>query len=230
LGLRASLDVQWLQLSKLRRDALSGAVSYSGAGAYDALLNADRVGAQITGPFLPSSDAHGWGSSVSLALEAEPVPEWHMGLRADDLWSRLNWGRLARETSVLNTQVTTRAPDGTLDFAPLVSGQQQLSQVKATMGTRWTATVRRALRDDDTSWGQWNAKWTHWAGMDETWLGWQSRAAPVGWQWHWALEPRRGVVAVGAQWRGLQVGLATDGRSTSTTQYRQWFLSWSHSL
>lgn len=226
-GLRSRLDAQWLQLSKLRQGALSGQVAYARAGIYDAGLSSDRRDIGITGPFLGASDARGWGSSLSLAVEAEPVPGWQIELQADDLWSRLVWGRMARETAVLNTQVTTRAPDGTLDFAPLISGQQVLSRVNEVMGTRWTATLSHMVRHDKPDWGQWNVKWTRWAGMDETWVGWRSLAAPREWQWQLALEPQRHAVAVGGQWRGLRVGLTTDGESATRTRYRQWSVGWS---
>lgn len=229
-GLRTRLDVQWLQLGKMRQGALSGQVAYAGAGIYDARLESDRSDVRITGPFLGASDARGWGGSLSLAVEAEPVQGWLVGLQADDLWSKLVWGRMARETAVLNTQVTTRAADGTLDFAPLISGQQVLSPVNEVMGTRWTVTLSHMVKHGQPDWGRWNVKWTRWAGMDETWVGWRSLAAPNEWQWQMALEPQRRVVAMGGQWRGLSVGLSTDGKSAARTRYLQWSVGWSSSM
>lgn len=225
-GVKARVQGQWMQLSKLRHNSLAGQVAYQGGGAYDARLQTDRVGAQMTGPFLAASDAHGWGAGLSLGLSAEPAEGWKVALRADDLWSRLAWGRLARETSVLNTQVTTRAADGTLDFAPLVKGQHIQSTVSAAMGARWSLSAARAVNADAPQWGRWSARWTRWAGMDERWLTWFSRATPQGVQWQLAAEPWRRAWSGGAQWRGLVLSVASDGSPGASTAYRAWSLSW----
>lgn len=120
-------DAQLLRLQRFRLIDLSGNVTYQGGNVYDFNLQSQRSNPGITGPFLPPSGSSGLGSSLSVALQGEPATGWRIQLRADDLLSRLQWSELATDTAVLNSQVTSRAPDGSLDYAPLVKGKKGAS-------------------------------------------------------------------------------------------------------
>lgn len=218
-------DAQWLRLRKARQNQLEGQIAYQG-GAYDVHVNADRWGNQITGPFLSPSDPTGWGGSLSLALEGEPMPHWYLGIRAHDILSRLHWWSLARETSLINSQVTTRNPDGSLNYAALVNGQQSLEVWQKNMDVRWQLDVRRTIQGERGELGALTWRSTSWAGLDQHWLGWASPVGGRGVAWLVAVEPQRRVLSGGLHWRGLTLGLATDGKSTSHTQYRSWSLRW----
>lgn len=218
-------DAQWLRLSKIRENKLDGTISYQG-GTYDAYANATRWGNQITGPFLPLSGPTGWGGSLSLTLEGEPAPHWYLGIRANDILSRLHWASLARETSLINSQITSRHPDGSLNYAALVNGQQSLDVWKKSMDTQWQLDVRHTIRGEQGALGALTWRSTSWGGLDRHWLGWASPARGKGVKWLVAVEPWRHVLSGGLHWRGLSLGLATDGKSKSHTQYRSWSLRW----
>lgn len=215
-------DAQWLQLMKLRHNRLQGQIDHQGGGVYDIRLSADRWGNQIEGPFLARSDTHGWGASVSLALAGEPAPGWHVGVRADDLLSRLHWSQLARETSVIDSAVSSRAPDGSLDYAAVVNGQQTVGRWQQSMAVRWQLDVRRTVTRPGAAL-TWRS--THREGLQQHWLGWDSAVnEPLAWRV--AVEPRRQVLSGSLQWRGLTLELATDGKGTAQTQYRSGSLRW----
>lgn len=215
-------DAQWLQLMKVRHNQLQGQIAHQGGGAYDIQLSADRWGNQISGAFLPPSAPSGWGASVSLALDGEPVPGWHLGVRADDLLSHLHWGALARETSVIDSAVSSRAPDGSLDYAAVVNGQQTVGRWQQSMAPRWQLDVRHTLSHPS---GALTWRSTRWAGFQQHWLGWASTAhEPVAWRV--AVEPVRHALSVSLQWHGLALELASDGQGTAQTQYRSASLRW----
>lgn len=218
-------DAQWLQLEKVRQNQLEGHIAYQ-AGAYDVHVNADRWGNQIAGPFLSPSGSTGWGGSLSLALEGEPAPNWYLGIRANDILSRLHWGSLARETSLIHSQVTTRNPDGSLNYAAVVNGTQSLAAWQKNMDVRWQLDVRRSIRGEQGELGALTWRSVRWNGLDQHWLGWASPVGAQGVAWLVAAEPRRSALSGGLQWRGLTVALATDGQSQSQTRYRSWSLRW----
>lgn len=218
-------DAQWLQLEKVRQNQLEGQIAYQ-AGAYDVHVNADRWGNQISGPFLSPSGRTGWGGSLSLALEGEPAPNWYVGIRANDIWSRLHWGSLTREISLINSQVTSRNPDGSLNYSALINGKQSLEVWQKNMGVRWQFDARRTIQGEQGELGAltWNS--INWEGLNQHWLGWASPVGAQGTAWLVALEPRRYALSGGLKWRGLTVAMATDGKSKSQTQYRSWLLRW----
>lgn len=213
--------IQWLQLAQVRQNDLSGQVNHGSDGGYDLQLQADRWGEQIRGPFLPSSGQAGWGASLSLALEGEPLPGWQLGLRADDLLSRLHWQTLAAETAVIDSAVSSRTPDGFLDYAPLVQGQQRVAAWRGRMGARWQLAVRHPLPGGVLTWQS-----SRWQGVQQHWLGWSHEARPTDLSWHVALEPQRRVLAAGVQWHGLSLDVASDGENKRQSQYRRWAVRW----
>ncbi len=215
-------DVQWLQLTDLRHTQLGGVAQYQAASqTYGFDVTADRASRGITGPFLGGSDVTGTGYSVSWAAKGRISPGLTVSLKAEDVWSRLRWGRLARERLHLNTQVVRRRADGFLDYAPAISGQQSVQALSARMGARGDARLVWQYAPTSTV----SARWHRLAGMDEFWLGW-STAWPdssLGLQLGW--ETVRQAAAAKLTWHGFYVDMGSDGRGT-LSEYRQVGLGW----
>ena len=138
---RWQADAQLLRLQKFRTVDLSGKLSYQSSDVYDFNVHSQRSNPNITGPYLSASGRSGLGSSLSVAVQGEPAAGWQVQLRADDLLSRLDWPELATDNAVLNSQVTSRAPDGSLDYAPLIKGQKTLRHITRRIGVHWQAKV-----------------------------------------------------------------------------------------
>ena len=217
-------DLQLLRLGRLRQAEVSGNVNYQGAGVYDFDLLSRISSRGITSPFLPDSGASGAGASLSLALRAEPAQGWSLLLRGDDLASRLRWSSLATDTSTVNSQVTSRAADGTLDYAALINGRKALLPVTGRIGAAWQARLAWAGPDGGARWGGATLRAERKAGVNQAWLGWQGE--PLGGlRCAVELEPQARALSLELQWRGLRATLATDARG-SAAQYRAAGLAW----
>lgn len=221
-------NAQLLGLKKLRTDQVGGDIVYQGVGVYDFNVAAQRANTSITGPFLPPSGLNGQGASLSLVLKGEPLPGLHLQLQADDLVSRLQWSGMARDTSVLNSQVTTRAADGSLDYAGLVNGQMSLVAMDERMAPYWRLNGSWLLLGNQA--GEVTFRANRLAGMNQFWLGWQgvnlAHERP-----HWAVEIEPNLRALSAEltWGNWRALLATDGKG-ARTEYRRWLLSWQAAL
>lgn len=219
-------NAELLQLRKLRTAELAGSVAYQGGGTYDFDLRSQRANTSISGPYLGQSGESGLGASLSLALQGRPAPGWEIQLRADDLASRLTWSDLATDTNALNSQVTSRAPDGTLEYAPLLTGQKALRQTKRQIGVNWHARVAWSAFQDLGQLGTATLRTSRKADISQLWLGWDSGNAGRT-QPHWRLEFEPSMSAARAEifWGGWQISVATDGKGLDT-QYRQLRLGW----
>lgn len=217
-------NAQLLSLKKLRTDEVAGDIVYSGAGNYDFNVAAQRANTSITGPFLPPSGLNGQGASLSLALKGEPLPGLYLQLQADDLFSRLHWQDMANDASVLNSQVTTRAADGSLDYAAVINGRMSLLAMNEPMAPHWRINARWLLQAKQA--GVVTARAENVAGISQFWLGWENgnleQARP-----HWVLEiePRLKALSAGLTWGNWHVLLATDGQG-ARTEYRRWLVGW----
>ncbi len=215
-------NAQLLNLTKLRTDEITGSIAYSGAGVYDFNLAGQRANTSITGPFLPASGTGGQGASLSVAFKGEPWPGLQLQVQADDLLSHLEWQSMATDISALNSQVATRAPDGTLNYAALLNGRMALATLNERIGTHWRVNARWALEGLPASAVTARAEYV--AGMRQFWLGWDSVYAEKT-KWHWEIEPQRRALSAGLSWGHWQALMATDGQGDST-EYRRWSLGW----
>jgi hypothetical protein len=217
-------DAQLLRLRQLRISDLQGGVNYAPATGYGFDVQTLRASPQITGPFLPPSGTSGLGTSLSLAIQGTLAPGWAVALRADDLWSRLSWHDLATEQGVLNSQITTRAPDGSLDYKAPYTGQQALRHTTRRIGTHWQAQVRWADAVDAPQAAAWTARAERQAGINQLWLGWDNGDTS---RLHWgvALEPSWPAVQVSLGWSGWHAALGTDGKGMKS-EYRHLHLGW----
>jgi hypothetical protein len=219
-------DVQLLRLQRLRTIDLSGNVSYLGGNAYDFKLRSQRFNPGITDTFLPPSGSSGLGSSLSVALQGEPAVGWQVHLRADDLLSRLDWPDMASDTALLNSQVTSCALDGSLDYAPLIKGQKALMHIRRRIGVHWQAKASWSAFAASSQPGMVTLRADRKAGLSQYWLGWDSGDAGYNrLRWNMALEPVRRVASLGLAWGGWHALLATDGKGIKS-EFRYLRLGW----
>lgn len=219
-------DVQILQLQQLRTNDLSGNVTYRGADVYDFNVQSQRSNPSMTGPFLPASGRSGVGSSLSIAVQGEPAAGWRLQLRADDLFSRLQWSDLATDTAVLNSQVTSRAADGSLDYAALIQGQQALMRVTRHIGAHWQAKASWSPFDWGDGLEAITFRINRKAGLTQYWAGWDNGATSQG-RLHWNLEfePVHKAASLGLAWNGWQARLSSDGKGAGS-ELRAFSLGW----
>ena len=219
-------DVQLLRLQQLRTIDLSGNVSYLSTDDYDFNVHSQRSNPNITDPYLSASGSSGLGSSLSVAVHGEPAEGWQVQLRADDLLSRLDWPDLATDTAVLDSQVISRAPDGSLDYAPLIKGQKTLMHVTRRIGVHWQAKAQLVRFRPQRPAGRGDAahRPQGWAEPVLARLGqWRCRTSRP--RWSLAIEPVRRVASLGLVWRGWQALLATDGKG-ARSEFRYLHLGW----
>lgn len=222
---RAELTL--LQLKQLRTAELSGDLRYRGGGAYDFNLHSQRSNTDVTSPFLAPSGTSGTGESLSLALQGQPAPGWRVQLSAEDLASQLRWSDMATDTNALNSQITSRAPDGSLDYAPLLRGKKALMPVTGQIGAYWQAKVAWSAFENSGERSVVTFRATRKAEISQFWLGWDSGdGAHITPRWSLEFEPNWQAAKLELTWGGnLQLLLATDGLGQST-QYRQLKLGW----
>ena len=221
-------NAQLLSLKRLRTDQVGGDIVYQGVGVYDFNVAAQRANTSITGPFLPPSGLNGQGAAFSLVLKGEPLPGLHLHLQADDLVSRLQWSGMALDTSVLKSQVTTRAADGSLDYAALINGQMSLVAMDERMAPHWRINASWLLPAKQA--GEVTFRANRLAGMNQFWLGWQGdNLAHEKPHWAFEIEPSRKALSAELTWGNWHALLATDGKG-ARTEYRRWFLGWQTAL
>lgn len=219
-------DTQLLRLKRFRTVDLAGNMSYQSKDVYDFDLHGQRSNPGITDSFLPPSGSSGLGASLSIAVQGEPAAGWHVQLRADDLLSRLDWSDLATDSATLNSQVTSRAPDGSLDYAPLIKGQKALMHINRRIGVHWQAKASWSAFQATGQTGAVTLQAERKAGLNQYWLGWDSgNAGQNRLHWSLAVEPIRRAASLGLVWHGWQALLATDGKGTAS-QLRQLQLGW----
>jgi hypothetical protein len=223
---QAQADVQVMKLQRLRVDHVAGDVASLGGNAYEFDVQSQRSNVKITGPFLPASGTSGTGSSLSVAVHGDVAQDWHLTLRADDLFSRLQWPDLATDTATLNSRVTSRNADGSIDYAPLVRGQMSLQDVSRPIGVHWQAKARWTAFKPSGQPGALTLRASRKAGLNQIWLGWDNdTAAAQALQWRLEVEPARQAARLGLAWRGLYAVLASDGKGKGS-ELRIWNVGW----
>ncbi|WP_296917109.1 hypothetical protein [Polaromonas sp.] len=219
-------DAQLLRLQQFRTIDVSGNMVYRGGDVYDVNVQTQRSNPGITGPFLPASGRSGLGSSLSLALQGEPAARWKLQLRADDLLSRLAWSDLTTDTATLNSQVISRAADGSLNYGPLIQGQKTLTRVSGRIGVHWQAKASWAAFESSGRPDALTLRADRKAGLSQYWLGWDGgdtgRNRP---HWRLEIEPLRRAASAGVVWGGWHALLASDGKGTGS-EFRSWNIGW----
>lgn len=203
------LEVGWDQLilQRLRTIHSQGEVGYQADDSYAFRGTLRDDNHEATTPFLPPARAQGHGQALSMALTwARPAGEagaplwpdrWRLDVR--DVWSRLTWSGLIRDDAVLDSAVSTRTPEGRIEYRAAINGQySQIEAVKRIpVATRWQA-------DWDRANGTWTLTLAHRIGLWQRWLDWQSTGTV---RWRVGMEPFVGVARVGVAWQGLEASV-----------------------
>ena len=74
-------------------------------------------------PFAQAADRHGQGWSLSLALNYRPQANWEASLQVADIASALRWRDVQVDESTLQSNITTRTPEGYINYEPAIQGQ-----------------------------------------------------------------------------------------------------------
>lgn len=201
-SIKMDVGMQWLVLGRLRRSASSGEAGYDGLGTYDYALALEDDNDRTRAPFMSPGARRGSGASLSVGWRWDPSEAWSLSLKVDDAWSRLRWRGIHSDRSTLDSNTVTRAPDGTIDYQPLLSGQY----TRRTLSVSIPITVRAGVVWHRPE-GDWSVNLNERWGLRQTWLGWQSPGAV---RWSAAVEPRFGAVQLGMTWSGFQASLMAD--------------------
>lgn len=201
-ALRMDLGLEWFRLSRLRRTSTEGLTTYDGAGSYGYDLALRDDSDRTDAPFMDPPARSGHGAALSIALAWSPRDDFGLDLRVHDLWSRLVWRGINGDDATLTSEVSTRTPEGYIDYQPALQGRytQRTLQERIPTTVEAQATWRRAE-------GDWSVRLHRRWGLQQAWVGWQ---APGTWRWQVAVEPRWSAVQLGLDVHGLSVRAMAD--------------------
>ncbi len=119
---------------QVRATDMHGQVQYQNDDAYDFNARLLDSNSRYRYPFMPATAQTGSGTSVALAL-AWPVSErLSARLAINDLWSRIHWSNLPSKLEQLDSHATSYDKDGYVNYRPLLSGQNNLVDLRRTIG------------------------------------------------------------------------------------------------
>lgn len=202
------VSLQWLRLGKLRTTSSAGAAAYEGAGtyAYQVALQDDNSRASI--PFVDPAEPSGHGVSVSVGAQgnlgalSKTLAGVGWSLRINDAWSRLAWAGVNGSDGDLTSQVSTKTPEGYINYNPALQRRYTRRQLLAHIPSETTLQTQWQQGDQ-----QWFVRLNHRWGLTQSWLGWQSTGA---WQWLVALEPRAKALQLGLDHERLRLRVMAD--------------------
>lgn len=197
-----SASAQWLQLDRLRRTTAHGTAAYNADQSYDHDLTLSDANPRLVPPFAQAADRHGQGWSLSLALNYRPQANWEASLQVADIASSLRWRNVQVDESTLQSNITTRTPDGYINYEPAIQGQY----VRRSVSQRIPMAVQAQWL-----WHRPEADWFvqahHQWGLSQAWVG----ARTTGpWRWSLAVDATSGALAAGLQWGAWQLQLSAD--------------------
>lgn len=109
---------------RLRERSIEGTLSFPQTGTYAAIAAHRDADNRMVYPFMgnvPSAS----GAGLSLAATVPLAQAWSLGLRADDLASRLRWAGLPVSTESLDTDAVRFDQRGYASYRPLLSGRKR---------------------------------------------------------------------------------------------------------
>jgi hypothetical protein len=160
-----------LQLSSLDAKNITGAVKYRGNRTYSIDLHSQHSSKEITGFFLPATGQYGTAESISFAVKGCPSSILCMLIQANDIDSALHWSNMATDNKFGNSNIITRASNGTLDYGPIVRGRKSLANFESTIGTFWKTNFSVRPVDHLSLPVELNLKALEVADIQQTWLG-----------------------------------------------------------
>lgn len=194
--------MQWLTLQRLRRVGADGELTYDGAGGYEHQLSLRDDDNRTDAPFTASPASRGGGYSLSMAWRWAPAPDWSLRIDARDVASQLWWKGVNTQRATLTSRVSSRTPEGYLDYQPALQG----AYARRTMKERIPGTIEANLtwRSDV---GQWRLSTNRRWGLQQTWLGWESTGVL---QFGALVEPRFKTLRLQVEHGGFAAGIQAD--------------------
>jgi hypothetical protein len=223
------VGAQGLRLQKLKAVDASGFAEYNGTNTYTAKLDVHEAGTGVKGPFLPESSTKGWGLTSSLALKGRLTSDWHVHMQVNDIWSKLQWSKMAQQQSHVDTQTLRQSADGLIDYLPAVTGRQFVGKTQKRIGAKWHVNQTWGFQNaqnwqahmDVVRYTGMGAQSAQWLGVGQNWLSQvdASNARQTCAAWRVSYELQRGVTAIDWACQGLMARWASD-RKGSASQYR----------
>ena len=211
-----SLNANWdhLKLSRMRYVQTQGVATYNSDGSYGYQMQARDDSWKTTEPFMRPPESQGAGDAVSLSLRwqgeaagqdraegASTWPSWVV-LTVDDAWSRLQWRGINGNDAVLNSQVSTRTPEGYIEYQAAINGQYTRRTLRERIPVS-TQVQMGWLRPE----GTWALRVNSRLGLWQRWVSWQSEGTV---HWQLAAEPVHRALQAGVEWRGLAASVMAD--------------------
>lgn len=224
------LDMSWdhMRLQRMRDVQTRGMVNYNADGSYTYQGTLRDDDAHFKAPFLSSADSHGVGDALSVALSwsADRIGKaWaampdEMSLRLDDVWSSLRWRGVNGNDAILNSNVSTRTPDGYIEYQAAIHGQY----TSKTLTERIPMSSQLTFNWNLPSGGQLTSRMKNRLDMWQGWLGWRSAGSL---SWRVECEPWAGAALLGLQSEHLSLSVMS-GRLDRGAHARGGRLDWAH--
>jgi hypothetical protein len=166
------------------------------------------------------------GASLSFAVKGQISSAWKIELSADDLLSKLQWANLATDKSTLNSQVTSRVADGSLDYGPLIKGQKSVLPITAQIGTTWQTKVAWSMSESFGQAGSLTFRSLRKSEINQTWLGWDGELLSTSnSRWRIEIEPTINAAMLDMILGAFKISLATDFKG-GDSQYSRVQFGW----
>jgi hypothetical protein len=168
-GWKASIQGQWLQLTKLRQASGSGVINYSPTSGYLSDISFEKNYSSTRGYFLSPPDSNGIAGSVSLFARKEYENHDFIEVELIDFASLIKWN-LVRENANLNNLSSPDIPQG-------IQGVRRNIQVNEHMDkfykVRWAKSFPNGASFINQ--GRWILEMNHRNDLNQAWLGWSTR-------------------------------------------------------
>jgi hypothetical protein len=210
-GWSTRLQMQWLQLTKLRDASINGVIDYTPSSGYVSNLNYIKNYNSTTNSFLSPSASQGTGVAGSIYFRKDLGHQDYLDIELLDVLSQLKWDLLS-ETASLNTTVTDTVPHGIEGIQKNFALQRRIDP---TYKVRWGTTFpdSQGLLQS----GRWMLELNSRNNLHQTWLGWSThnfsydpRYLSPEWAINFAHDPLLGGTKVAVTKYGLYLQYATD--------------------
>jgi hypothetical protein len=162
------IQLQWLQLIKLREASGSGVINYSPTTGYTSDLNYNKNYNSSYNIFLSAPDNTGVGKSLSVFLRKNLKNQDYVDLEIWDAVSILQWNMVG-ENAGLKRLPTDTLPRGVQGTQYNIASSQHMD---ATYKVRWGQSFQEI--NNFFNQGRWLVELDRRSDLHQTWLGWST--------------------------------------------------------
>jgi hypothetical protein len=163
------VQIQWLQLTKLREASGSGVINFSPTTGYTSDLNYNKNYSSTRNVFLSPPDSTGVGGSMSLFLRKDLKNQDYIDLEVWDAVSRLQWNMVG-ENAGLKLLPSDALPHGVQGRQYNTASSQRMD---ATYKARWGQSFQETNSFLDK--GRWLVELERRSDLHQTWFGWSTK-------------------------------------------------------